>query len=486
MMDNDASRPFDAVKTPAGWVYALRPNDRTTEVWILIFFGLLPLGAGVLLLGVGVSRFMRTGWSSEATQTFLLVSAGLLAWGTCLSTMIVTRACGRDEIRLDPGAIRRIWRLGLLSWTTRVSASKVAQFVVVRRGRTVSHDGFVSEAFHALVVQDGRGRRRTLLDNYPRETFLALADALSSRWKDLSIDPDFMDVAPGKIAVTEDSEVATDVRDRPKPPEGTRLKLERVGKGAVQITKPAKRIASPSGIAWLGLSVAGASCTIVALGFANFRLAEVDWVTVGSCAFFTLFFIVGGKRCLGCNFIVSATADYVSVTKKGLFRTSSKRWPARKITSIRAESRYRPDGQNDSRPMTYVLVSTDYSRGPEFHVTSADAHAIVVLLRKRGWERSSEFAVVASRTGPGPIADPGPIGEGYYEYAVRQKTRTGGVGPLHRVTKLFVNREDDVLLAEFDDSVTKPELEWVATTLRAVLGVPDHDVPRENLVEEQA
>ena len=85
---------------------------------------------------------------------------------------------------------------------------------------------------------------------------LALALELSSRWKALAIDPDLVGIGVGKLAVAEDTEIPTDIRERFQPPRGTRLIFERVDKRGVRITKPPDGFFNAGVFVLLSLSVA--------------------------------------------------------------------------------------------------------------------------------------------------------------------------------------------------------------------------------------
>jgi subtilisin-like proprotein convertase family protein len=66
---------------------------------------------------------------------------------------------------------------------------------------------------------------------------------------------------------------------------------------------------------------------------------------------------------------------------------------------------------------------------PRFDVANAEADSIVELLR-RPLGSAGAFTVVASRVGPGVLADPQPVSDGKFEYASRQTDPAGNVGPL--------------------------------------------------------
>ena len=64
---------------------------------------------------------------------------------------------------------------------------------------------------------------------------------------------------------------------------------------------------------------------------------------------------------------------------------------------------------------------------PTFDVAPAEATATLQLLRRV--DGTTTYSVVATRTGPGAIRDPGPAADGTYDYASRQVDLAGNVGP---------------------------------------------------------
>ena len=188
---------------------------------------------------------------------FAPVSLMFLIAGAALAIFLLRQRTGRDELRLDAEAIRSIWRVGPVSWSKTIPRSKTAQLTVVRR--SLHGHGTAGEElrdYHVLVAEDETGRRRNLVANYPRRMLLALALELSSRWKALAIDPDLVGIGVGKLAVAEDTEIPTDIRERFQPPRGTRLIFERVDKRGVRITKPPDGFFNAGVFVLLSLSVA--------------------------------------------------------------------------------------------------------------------------------------------------------------------------------------------------------------------------------------
>ena len=143
------------------------------------------------ILGHYVSMTFTSGWDAERAILAPASLAFLIA-GAALAIFLLRHRTVRDELRLEPEAIRAIWRLGPISWSKTVPRSTTVQLTVVRRSWYESADlAWVGRRdHHALVAEDETGRRRTLVANYPREMLLVLAVELSSRWKALSIDTD--------------------------------------------------------------------------------------------------------------------------------------------------------------------------------------------------------------------------------------------------------------------------------------------------------
>ena len=200
-----------------------------------------------------VPRGTANGWSPDSSGLAYLVG------GAGLAIVQLRRRAGRCELRLDAGAIRAIWRLGPISWSKTVPRSDAAQLTVVRRGHLLDARpiGGKPGDYHVLVAEDETGQRRDLVANYPRDMLLALAVELSSRWKAPDIDPDVDGVGAGKLAVVEDTEVLTDIRERRDRPLGSGLICERVGGRGVRITKPPDGLASTAGclISMLGIGL---------------------------------------------------------------------------------------------------------------------------------------------------------------------------------------------------------------------------------------
>ena len=362
---------FEAVKSPNGWTYTLNPADREPMPWPAWF-----------------RRFL---------------------------------GAGRCELRLDAGAIRAIWRLGPISWSKTVRRSDAAQLAVVRRSISLdaSPIGDGPGDYHVLVAEDVTGRRRDLVANYPREILLALAVELSSRWKVPDIDPDVDGVGAGKLAVVEDTEVLTDIRERRDLPLGSRLICEGVGGRGVRVTKPPDGLVRSAGclIFMVGF---GVTALILAVNFLmplllywsgdSLRIARIlTYGGIGLGALWCAFTLIVAVGVSTGRFVLSATPDRLTLeTGDALSGTSCRSWKKQDIAWIRAETTIESGGGSESGPVvkTHVLIRT---KGP-----------IEARPEELWW---------GSGTG-----------------------------------------------------ISKPEMEWIATTLRAVLGVPATDAPTGNAI----
>jgi subtilisin-like proprotein convertase family protein len=68
---------------------------------------------------------------------------------------------------------------------------------------------------------------------------------------------------------------------------------------------------------------------------------------------------------------------------------------------------------------------------PIFDVNTAESNATVRLLRKPAGAPDTAYVIVATRPGPGPIRDPGPVQpDGAYTYAARQLDLAGNLSPI--------------------------------------------------------
>lgn len=78
--------------------------------------------------------------------------------------------------------------------------------------------------------------------------------------------------------------------------------------------------------------------------------------------------------------------------------------------------------------------------------------------------------------GPGPIGDDRPVTDGEYDYAVQQKTISGGLSSVSSILAGRIGPKWDALVP-YQSILSKPDMEWIATTLRGALGVPASDGP---------
>ncbi len=342
-----------------------------------------------------------------------------LVGGAALAIVQLRRRAGRCELRLDAGAIRAIWRLGPISWSKTVRRSDAAQLTVVRRGHFLGMRPIGD--YHVLAAEDETGQRRVLVANYPRDMLLALAVELSSRWKAPDIDPDVDGVGAGKLAVVEDTEVPTDIRERRDRPLGSGLICERLGGRGVRITKPPDGLASTGGcvasMVGIGLTplivavILSISLTLYRNGADPRMVRIVTFVGIGVGVLWCAFFLVGAVGMATARFVLTATPDRLTLeTHDALRGTSCRTWTKRDIAWIRADTTIEDSGGSESGPVfrTRVLIRTSSPIEPE---------------------------ELSGRPG---------------------------------------------------SEISKPEMEWIATTLRAVLGVPATDAPTGNAVQPGA
>jgi hypothetical protein len=440
-----------------------------------------------------------TTWNGER-RAIVALSLALVIGGFALAIEVLRQHAGRDDVRLDAGAIRATWRLGPLSWSKVVRRSKVAQFTVVHRSwhQPLATEDVYDQAFmplaksryadankasangyeyYALAAEDERGRRRTLVDNYPRDMLRSLAVELSSQWKALAIDPDLLDVGAGKLAVGEDTDIPTEIRERSRPPRGTRLILEHLANRGVQITMPPRGVASLHfgapmllgagllmwGILVIAPEIAGQN----EVGFGVDRLNT--WAGAAVRGVFGVVLIVAAARSAISGYVLTATPDLLNLETRGLRGTSLTTFRRDEIASICVATHVtRGHGSGGPEIFTRLLLRT--TAVPTFPVVEcADDRGLVLLLRKPRRAPRWAFAVVGTRTGPGTIVDASRITGGVYDYALQQKTPAGGLSLISPIVTMIVQPEEAILT---ETQAKKPELEWVATKLRRVLGVP--------------
>jgi hypothetical protein len=430
---------FEAVKSPNGWTYTLNPADRQPSPWPAwtrwllgaTTIALIVIGGGLLWSSVATPSGSAgpAGWYRDAVEALKWCVAtpsgsawdgnwvvGGLAGLVCLGGGVglaidqLRRRASRCELRLDAGAIRAIWRLGPFSWSKTVRRSDAAQLAVVRKGHTLdaSPIGGKPGDYHVLVVEDETGQRRKLVANYPRDMLLALAVELSSRWKAPDIDPDVDGVGAGKLAVIEDTEVPTDIRERLNRPLGSGLICERVGDRGVRFTKPPDGLASTPGcvMSMIGILLAPLIVAVIlSFSLALYRngadpLARIlTFVGIGVGVLWCVFVLVVAFGMSTARFVLTATPDCLTLETHNVLRgTSCRTWTKQDIAWIRADTTIKGT-ESGTVVTTRVLIRTSSPIEPE----------------------------------------------------------------------------PDELRWGLGIEIHKPELEWIATTLRAVLGVPATD-----------
>jgi hypothetical protein len=409
---------FEAVKSPSGWAYSLNPADRQPSPWpawsrwLLAATTIALIVIGVGLLGWCVATRSGSAWDALWVEVGLLGLA-CLGGGAGLAIVQLRWRAILCELRLDAGAIRAIWRLGPISWCKTVRRSGAAQLAVVRRAYSLdaSPIGGKPGDYHVLVVEDETGKRRNLVASYPRDMLLALAVELSSQWNAPDIDPDVDGVGAGKLAVVEDTEVPTDIRERPNRPLGSGLICERMGGHGVRFTKAPEGLASDAGCmtSMFGIFLAPLIVAVI-LSFslvlyrngADPRLARiVTFVGIGVGVLWCVFILIVAFGMSTARFVLTATPDHLTLETHNVLRgTSCRTWTKQDIAWIRADTTIESTTESAAVATTRILIRT------------------------------------SSPVEPGP-----------------DELRWGSGIRMH-----------------------KSELEWIATTLRAVLGVPATDV----------
>jgi hypothetical protein len=349
-MASQASDWFDAVKSPSGWNYALRPAARTPMhlpgIILFVIVGLTVTGTASL--GLCVWMNLSSGWDAERSIAVLL-SLPFIIPGAALAIFFLRRRTGRDELRLDAEAIRVMWRLGPISLSKTVPWSTMVQLTVVRRSWYEGADMAWVErrVHHSLVAEDETGRRRNLVAYYPREMLLALAVELSSRLKPPSIDSDLGGIGAGKLAVGEDSEISTDLRVRAHPPRGTRLIFERMGRRGVRIMKPPDGFFSVGFVFLLSMGV-GALVLGIALAVPQILGVNEDdpliarlftWMFVALSVPSGVMCLLGAVGSAMSGYLLTATPDSLTLERRCLGEPSCKTWKRQEIASIRADTK---------------------------------------------------------------------------------------------------------------------------------------------------
>jgi subtilisin-like proprotein convertase family protein len=76
---------------------------------------------------------------------------------------------------------------------------------------------------------------------------------------------------------------------------------------------------------------------------------------------------------------------------------------------------------------------------PTFDVTGAEAGATVDLYRKAAGALDSTYQKISTRTGNGPITDPGPLADGTYVYSLIETDAAGNLSPRSAVLSVTIN-----------------------------------------------
>ncbi|MHC5539259.1 hypothetical protein ACYOEI_13660 [Singulisphaera rosea] len=487
---------YESLKTSRGWIFTLHRAEsqgNRGHGWFLSISAIFMIGVGIIAhrraMAPGPGIGLELSRSIPIALLFLILGVALAIsatrwWG------------GPVRLILEAEAIRIARRIGPIAWSKAIPRAEVAQLTVIRRSWFIDpgQDGSESRDYHALVAEDVSGRKRTLAAHYPRESLLALALEISSHWKGLTIDPDFDSPGPGKLAVGEDTEIPTDIRERSSPPRGTRLTLEPVGRRGVRITIPPAGYSHPRFILSLlaGLFLLAWAAVLALPPILDHVVGKppgeelMTWTGVGLRAGVGLLALLAAAQSTALQHTLLATPETLTLTSKGLMGRSRKTWQRPAVASLRVDTRVEDSSSNDSSTSTRILIRTIYSEAAGtsdvvFFVGNLDTDTLVRLLRKPKGAPPSAFLVVGSRMGPGPIADSTPIADGPYDYAAHSKPSSEGPQAIGPILSSRVGPEFEELVSD-RDLLSKPEMEWIATTLRRVLKVSDSDGPERDPV----
>ena len=165
----------------------------------------------------------------------------------------------------------------------------------------------------------------------------------------LDIDPDVDGVGAGKLAVVEDTEVPTDIRERRDRPLGSRLICEPVGGRGVRITKPPDGLASTAGclIFMFGIGVTALILAVILSmpllldrSGGDLRIARIlTFVGIGLGVLWCAFALVVAVGMSTARFVLTATPDRLTLeTRNALRGTSCRTWKKQDIAWIRADT----------------------------------------------------------------------------------------------------------------------------------------------------
>jgi hypothetical protein len=387
-METRATDWFDSIRDHGTSAYRLRPSARVpmrglghlTKIFICLI-------TSASLPNINFAQTQLSNWPTGRSLLLVLSLVPLLVVPS-LAFDFIRRRAGRDELRIDERSIRSTWRLGPLSRQKTLLRSSVAQLTVVREG----------DESYALAAENEFGRKWNLGVGYPREMLLALAVEISSRWKELTIDPDFAEIGPGKLAIREESNIPTEIRERPVPPLGSRLICERDRTGEVRITIP--RL----GLSGFGVSISSLFGVVAMI----YLIAEVmpairgmckegtrsdainTLVATGAIMLFLLVYLAIAVREALTTRVLIASEGSLTLETKGLLRTSSKSWRTDQIVSIHAETMVDNSGDGSGTTTTSVLVRTTGQAGKapdtlmsgEAYRTKPDMEFIATTLRE--------------------------------------------------------------------------------------------------------
>jgi hypothetical protein len=369
---------FEAVESLDGATYRLprQPSPfRTIGGVVLILLSLFPAGmaaafAGFVLRVVGVASTMAL-LVALACGLFSLV---LLAVGLALLFLGLYSIVGRDELIVSPAAIRAVLRVGPLRWSRSVGRDRLRRLTVVRSltEETAARMG-PSGATYTLRAEDDRGRKTRLLRPYPYELVRALADAVAALCK--MIPPDSADAfaVGAPVSVAEDSEVATDVRDREDQPASSSAILERTADGLRVVIPPMGfwRGSSPFAkefVFFWCTSTAVVTTVIAAILLSGGEIRKgpgvprSNWFLV---LFFTPFVLIGIG---GILYLINGGRRWASLTVRGgvfaierreWFRTRRSAWRRDELRSVGVQVRADSDAEGGTGYVTTLRIEAE-------------------------------------------------------------------------------------------------------------------------------
>jgi hypothetical protein len=372
--------PFEVVDSPDRVTYRLprQPSGPLAIVGgFLVIFALVVLGMGTMFVG------LVTGFSAKVNGAglryfapvllfFTIILLCFLAIGFAVLFFGLYLIAGRDEIVLDPSHLASVMIAGPFRWSRRVRRERIRQFTVVES--MASSDVHSTQVFHGathtLRVEVEDGRARALLRPYPHECIRALADDLANRCKTMPIDSLDIQAVPASVAVNEESDVPTEIRDREEQPSSSSAIVEQTA-GGLRIELPAKGF-------WRGSPIFAKVfvffwCTIVGLLITVFTATALAGGKAGKgpgnppsnvflVLFFTPFVLVGLGGILGLVHSGRKRAEFVAtrtrlaIERWEWFRTKRQEWDREDLKAIHVGVETRASGEDSTRLVNTLVI----------------------------------------------------------------------------------------------------------------------------------